>query len=329
MKSVLIVDKDTAILHKFNHLFKVHGAFFNVLTAFNGRQAIEILKDMDIDLVITGLRMPEMDGFELVVYIKKEFPKIKTIMMTDKHSPVATAKLSGSPDADTSNDSADISELTERIFLDLTDKYGGQVRGISLVSFLQMLELERISCVLNIKSKDRHGHIFMKDGELIAAKAVGLKGKEAAIEILCWDKPLIDIDYRAVKKAKEITLPLMNVLLESQRLKDSKKGDYKDLRQHPRFECLIAVDFDLSDWSYKSFVRDLSLGGAYIETDQPISIGQEVFITVNTKNPKACCTIAGKVCRRDERGAGIKFEELSLFQRNVIKSITKGKKEVT
>ncbi len=328
MKSVLIVDKDTIILNKFNQLFQIHGAFFNVLMAYNGRQAINILKDTPVDIVITGLKMSEMDGFELMVYMKKEFPKIKIVIMTDKRSPVVRAKLTSATDSENSNALEDISVLTERVFFDLTDKYGGQVRGISLVSFLQMLELERTTCTLKIISKDRKGHIYMKAGELIAAESGELKGKEAAIEILCWDKPLIGINYRFIKKTKEINLPLMNVLLESQELKDSMKISHKSKRLHTRFECLIAVDFDLSDWSYKSFVRDISLGGAYIETDQPISVGQEIFITINTNTPKACCRISGKVSRRDERGIGIQFQDLSLYQQNVIKSITKGKKEL-
>ena len=46
-------------------------------------EAVKLLKSSPvIDLVITDLSMPKMDGFELVAYMNRNYPKIPVIMMT-------------------------------------------------------------------------------------------------------------------------------------------------------------------------------------------------------------------------------------------------------
>ena len=55
-----------------------------------------------------------------------------------------------------------------------------------------------------------------------------------------------------------------------------------DQRKHPRKPCFIAVDCSTWGDSLKGFVKDISLGGAFImsiETDRVLSVGQ--LITVN------------------------------------------------
>jgi CheY-like chemotaxis protein len=63
--------------------------------------AVKLLKaKSSIDLVITDLSMPKMDGFELLTYVKRNFPRIPVILMTAYGTPkiesiVKTLGLSG------------------------------------------------------------------------------------------------------------------------------------------------------------------------------------------------------------------------------------------
>jgi two-component system, response regulator YesN len=50
--------------------------------ASNGRDTLELLGTMDIDLVITDMRMPIMDGMELARRCQQEFPKVKVIVLS-------------------------------------------------------------------------------------------------------------------------------------------------------------------------------------------------------------------------------------------------------
>lgn len=58
------------------------GQGFNVFTAGGGLEALEILKKKKIDLVVTDMKMPDMDGLDTVIAIKKNHPGIPIILMT-------------------------------------------------------------------------------------------------------------------------------------------------------------------------------------------------------------------------------------------------------
>ena len=53
-----------------------------VAEASNGKEALEILKKMDVDLIITDMRMPIMDGVELAKRCHQEFPRVKVIVLS-------------------------------------------------------------------------------------------------------------------------------------------------------------------------------------------------------------------------------------------------------
>jgi YesN/AraC family two-component response regulator len=55
----------------------------NFLTAYDGAEALKIIEEnQDIDLVITDINMPNMDGLELIENINNKYPKLKVIIMS-------------------------------------------------------------------------------------------------------------------------------------------------------------------------------------------------------------------------------------------------------
>ncbi len=80
METILIVDDErnyTLILAAV-----LEDAGFETLTANGGPEAIRILSDSDVDLVLTDMKMPSMDGIELLEHIKKTDVDLPVIMMT-------------------------------------------------------------------------------------------------------------------------------------------------------------------------------------------------------------------------------------------------------
>ncbi|MDR1038994.1 MAG: response regulator [Deltaproteobacteria bacterium] len=75
-KSVLVVDDYQAVRKTIKELFANMGLI--VSEAVNGVEALEILKDKPVDLVISDLVMAEMDGFELTEMLKNN-PKLRSI----------------------------------------------------------------------------------------------------------------------------------------------------------------------------------------------------------------------------------------------------------
>ena len=77
---MLVVDDDELILLFSSKYFG--SSSLNVLTAKHGGEAVNVLKTAKVDLVLTDLKMPVMDGFELLTYIGEKHPGIRTIAMT-------------------------------------------------------------------------------------------------------------------------------------------------------------------------------------------------------------------------------------------------------
>ncbi len=55
---------------------------FEVYSANNGKQALELINRSDIDLLITDIQMPDMDGLELIREVYEKYPSIKMLAMS-------------------------------------------------------------------------------------------------------------------------------------------------------------------------------------------------------------------------------------------------------
>jgi len=55
---------------------------FQIFTADDGLEALEVLSKETVDIVLTDIRMPRMDGFELIRNIKEKYPRLGVIIMT-------------------------------------------------------------------------------------------------------------------------------------------------------------------------------------------------------------------------------------------------------
>ncbi len=81
---VLLVDDETAILHSLQILLKGEG--FQVAVAHSGRDAVERFTDFEPDVVLTDIRMPGMDGLELLAALRQKDPEVPVILMTAQAS---------------------------------------------------------------------------------------------------------------------------------------------------------------------------------------------------------------------------------------------------
>ncbi|OAD44812.1 sigma-54-dependent transcriptional regulator [Polaribacter atrinae] len=79
-ENILIVDDDILILELIQrHLQSLN---YHTYKAISVKEALEILKDTSIDLLITDLQMPDVDGLELIKYTSEHYPKIPKLVVT-------------------------------------------------------------------------------------------------------------------------------------------------------------------------------------------------------------------------------------------------------
>ena len=80
MARILMVDDDPDICFVLKKLLERHG--HEVLAALNGREALERLASAPCDVVITDMIMPEMDGVELIMKMREDYPLMKVIAIS-------------------------------------------------------------------------------------------------------------------------------------------------------------------------------------------------------------------------------------------------------
>ena len=80
---ILVVDDDDLV--RWVLAETLEDAAFSVIQAKSGREALELLLDWpDLDLVISDVNMPEMDGFQLVEELKSMRPFLPVILMSGR-----------------------------------------------------------------------------------------------------------------------------------------------------------------------------------------------------------------------------------------------------
>ncbi|MDL2291579.1 response regulator, partial [Bacteroides sp. OttesenSCG-928-F21] len=89
--TILVLEDNEELLQL---MLQLLGREYNVLTAENGREGVVIIENEDIDLIVSDVMMPEMDGIEFCNYVKGklEFSHIPLILLTAKNKEEDRAK---------------------------------------------------------------------------------------------------------------------------------------------------------------------------------------------------------------------------------------------
>jgi hypothetical protein len=104
------------------------------------------------------------------------------------------------------------------------------ISGVSLVSFLQLLEQEQKTCTLLVANEEKRGHLFFEDGRLIDAETAEAVGIDAAYIILAWQNPSFKI-YGPRDRGRRIEQSLTYVLMNAAKKQDEDGED--DPSQNP------------------------------------------------------------------------------------------------
>lgn len=87
-KTVLLVDDEEPFLLSLVDALHPHAQLLRVLTALDGQQALELVGRFGADLVVTDLKMPGVDGFDLLAALKQVHPRLPIIVMSAYVSPL-------------------------------------------------------------------------------------------------------------------------------------------------------------------------------------------------------------------------------------------------
>ncbi len=92
------------------------------------------------------------------------------------------------------------------------------------------------------------------------------------------------------------------------------------MRENPRKPCLINANYRIQDRNFKNYILDISIGGVFIETDQKLPVGRQMMLKFSLPNHSQPFTLNGEIAWSSPRGFGLKFDEMTLQQGNILKT---------
>jgi len=215
MKNILFVDDEETLLFILESRFEEYKDHFSVFTARNGKEAVEILESTVIDFVLTDLNMPEMDGIELLIYLGTTLPHIPAMAMSAHNTPEIVEQLERVGTLRVLDKPVDLDILTHTIMKDLSSTYEqGALKGISVGSFLQLINMERKTCLLEVHGDEqKRGLFYFSQGELLDATCGDSYGEPAALEIIGWDDVQLYLQDLPKKPKKRIKSGIMSLMM--------------------------------------------------------------------------------------------------------------------
>lgn len=229
-KKILIVDDEQNITWSMEKYLSKEGYF--IATADSAKKGAELLNASPFDLVITDMKMPDVDGFQFLNWIKKNHTSSKVVIMTafgsttirDEARKIGAYRYFEKP--------VDLNQLRKFINETLADKgFTGNILDIDLFDFVQMIILARKQKLISITDPVtmQMGLLYLKGGDVVHAECGAMQGEQAFFTIMAMksgifsDMPWIDPPTRT------INAPFNHLLMEAARIQDESQANIQDL----------------------------------------------------------------------------------------------------
>ena len=224
-KTVLIVEDDPGTQRVLASGLATSLGMFDVLTANHGQEAVELLESHPIDVVVTDLAMPVMDGFALIGYLTNLGTTMPVVVLSALAPTTVADGLDGYGGLIVLRKPAGYHEVARAVLEALERHAMGQVAGIPLASVLQLVEAERRTCSLGVTSGRRRGRLHFESGRLINAFSddFGAEGEAAAYDILTWSRTAIEFERLPEGVRRTIDMPTQTLLIEVARRQDEQR----------------------------------------------------------------------------------------------------------
>lgn len=234
---ILLADDDPTFLSAVNEALALK---YEVITAEDGEQASEIIDEQgeSIDILITDIQMPKLNGLDLVMHVNQYHPAIKKIVLTghgdEKIKEIAnqhgTIVYSEKP--------VSINKLFDYIQKALKTKnaaaFTGEAQAMDLSDIIQMYCIGKLTASLTVtrevKGSDEKGVIYFEDGiishSIYSTSGKTIEGKDAFCYIMTWDHGNFNTEYGVTSDKNTIDESCEQLLLEAFRKKDEGELDF-------------------------------------------------------------------------------------------------------
>lgn len=223
---ILILDDETQFLELCQELLGTLPAKPDVRTASSGAHAIALLEAEPYSLLLTDLRMPNMDGFQVLAIVRRRFPGLRTVVMTgvveDEYRTRAYA-MGIDLYLEKPKTATDIKMFVDCVESLLVREESGGFRGVqskSLTDIVQMESLSQASVTLKFTNGPFVGKIWLLNGDLMDAEMGELQGEDAFKKIMSWRSGTFEHLPADATRERRILNSVQGLLLDSAQMLD-------------------------------------------------------------------------------------------------------------
>ncbi|MBD3165995.1 DUF4388 domain-containing protein [bacterium] len=226
---ILIVDDEEDITIAIGDYFNRHDFGIQPITTNDPRMVFPLLSEHeDIALVLSDFRMPAINGLDLLLRVKSQYPQIKFIIMTGYGSPELRKEGLKRGAVRYIEKPFDIAHLAKIVQESLKDKesagFGGTIESFNLEDIIQLIGLSQRTVSLKITANQGKGVCHFVDGEIIGAECNNLTGEEAFYEIFRWTGGQFSLEPPESDPEHNIAQSWQGLLLEAARRKDEEQA---------------------------------------------------------------------------------------------------------
>jgi CheY-like chemotaxis protein len=227
---ILLADDDPDLLDMYRETLAQLPSRPEIETAISGARALAMLEAEPFQLLICDLKMPKMDGLQVLAIVRRKYPALRTVALTAEVDEQFRSRAyalgvdlfwhkPGSPE--------ETRMFTDCIEALLGRETEGGFRGVQSKSLMDLIQLECISqssSVLRITNGSMSGKIWIQNGELLDAEAPDLSGEPAFQKILSWRTGNFEMLPPEPERPRTINKSYNALLLESAQAIDESRG---------------------------------------------------------------------------------------------------------
>lgn len=227
---ILLLDDDPDLLALYKETLSQLPSQPEIHTATSGNRALALLEAEPFRLFISDLKMPKMDGLQVLSIVRRKHPGLRTVVLTsvmDEQFRTRVYALGVDLFWQKPGTEREIKMFLECVESLLERENETGFRGVqskSLVDIVQLECLSQNSTVLRITNGPLSGKIWIHEGELVDAQAEDLQGEEAFRTILQWKTGNFEVLPAEPSRPRAIMKSYNALLLESAQAIDESRG---------------------------------------------------------------------------------------------------------
>ena len=199
---ILFVDEEPAIQRRVAKLLADGAPGLRLTCVSDGAAALRLLERGGVDLLITSLVMPVIDGVDLLRHLANRRAALPVIVVSEHEPPAADLRVRSGCRVEHLREPLAAEPLLRCVHALLHE--GPARRGVTLVDLLVVLRMARTTGALRVTAGAEQGTLLFATGALIDARLGELMGMSAALEILRWQRPVLALD--ALVRARSPTV---------------------------------------------------------------------------------------------------------------------------